>query len=335
MKFRFYAVLHNMKLDSTKTKGKRINLDEYRARITNGSGEFEKILQNPETNERIGFHSANEFLADNTTYVYIDGELENIISFEEMDTIGLGFSFSLLRKIQYLTHYLWTVKDNNIYVRDGFLIVYENNFRDVGTYKASVSEINSTADNLRDVISTFSDEELDRAVSTMEENLFDLDSEENNDNKRELIESKYPTPEVFYESEGSNRYIRAFFFTIAARSQAILSLKIVSYINALECLFSTSRNKISHNVAERAASLVKNTVIERDELYKKIKKAYNVRSRIVHGDPLNNNEDELAEMSKVLDNLLRNILLEHKNFFKEDTEKKLADKFEQLVSQEL
>lgn len=75
MKFRFYAVLHNMKLDSTKTKGKRINLDDYRARITNGSREFEKILQNPETNERIGFHSANEFLADNTTYVYIDGEL--------------------------------------------------------------------------------------------------------------------------------------------------------------------------------------------------------------------------------------------------------------------
>lgn len=109
----------------------------------------------------------------------------------------------------------------------------------------------------------------------------------------------------------------------------------MSYINALECLFSTSRNKITHNVAERAASLVKNTVIERDELYKKIKTAYNVRSRIVHGDPLNNNEDELAEMSKVLDNLLRNILLEHKNFFKEDTEKKLADKFEQLVSQEL
>ncbi|MFL2131508.1 hypothetical protein ACEN33_10915 [Ruoffia sp. FAM 24228] len=335
MKFRFYAVLHNMKLDNIKTKGKRINLDEYRARITNSSGEFKKILQNPETNERIGFHSANEFLADNTTYVYIDGELENIISFEEMNTIGLGFSFSLLRKIQYLTHYLWTVKDNNIYVRDGFLIVYENNFRDVGTYKASVSAINSTADNFRDVISTFSDEELNRAVSTMEENLFDPDSEENNDNKRELIESKYPTPEVFYESEGSNRYIRAFFFTIAARSQGILSLKIVFYINALECLFSISRNKITHNVAERAASLVKNTIIERDELYKKIKKAYNVRSRIVHGDPLNNNEDELAEMSKVLDNLLRNILLEHKNFFEEDTEKKLADKFEQLVSQEL
>lgn len=114
-----------MQLDQKRNKGQKIKLDGCNARITNSSVPFEAILKNIETNKRIGFHSESEFLYPKSTYLYIDGELEDIDSWDEMDLKGLDFTFTLLRKIQYLTHYFWAVEDNNIYVRDGFLITYK------------------------------------------------------------------------------------------------------------------------------------------------------------------------------------------------------------------
>lgn len=52
---------------------------------------------------------------------------------------------------------------------------------------------------------------------------------------------------------------------------------------ALEALLSTSRSEITHKLAERVAVLLGNDAKARDELYKRAKHLYRIRSDLVHG----------------------------------------------------
>lgn len=47
-------------------------------------------------------------------------------------------------------------------------------------------------------------------------------------------------------------------------------------------------------------------------MFETIKKAYHVRSTIVHGEYIKNKESDLIEISQKLDDILRRILVEHK-----------------------
>ncbi|WP_214607670.1 hypothetical protein, partial [Mycobacterium tuberculosis] len=111
-----------------------------------------------------GFHSINEF--EDATYLYIDGEVEPpILEEDEMNRYYINLDFSLLRQAQLFTHYLWQIKDNNIYVREGFLIIYEQGIDIDGvTYKASLSEVFSYS-NSEEEDSIYSDTEIQKAIS--------------------------------------------------------------------------------------------------------------------------------------------------------------------------
>lgn len=158
MKYRFITIMHNMKLKTVKNRG--ISLFPG-ARLSNGSIILKETLQTNLMQGTAGVHSLDEFI--DTVYFYMDNELKEIETKEEMDKIGIQYTFFLLRILQNFLNPLWEIKDNNVYIRDGFLIVYDKTFEDGFTYKASLSPIftRSTLDREKSI---FSDEELKLAI---------------------------------------------------------------------------------------------------------------------------------------------------------------------------
>lgn len=114
---------------------------------------------------------------------------------------------------------------------------------------------------------------------------------------------------------------RAYYFVLNARGSSILPMKIVSYCSAFECLFTNAKSEINHKIAERVAHFIGDAVDEKKELYKLIKKAYDVRSTIVHGSSLKGKSEDLKDISKSLDSILRKLLKQDSDIFsKNDNE---------------
>jgi hypothetical protein len=82
------------------------------------------------------------------------------------------------------------------------------------------------------------------------------------------------------------RLDRAIRFLQQARSSDDLGQKIANYCSFFEALLSTSSAELSHQLSERAAFFLSNSPSERLRLFREIKKAYGIRSKIVHGDIL-------------------------------------------------
>ncbi|MCY7579718.1 HEPN domain-containing protein [Bacillus altitudinis] len=309
MKFRFICVLHRMKLETIKNKGTVISLG---VRISNGSQILSETLETNLMRYTLGVHSNTEFV--NSVYVYIDDEFKNIHTQREMDELGVKYTFIFLRQVQEFIHCLWEIKDNNIYVRDGFLLAYNNHFEDGCTYKASLSEVYSYSTN-ENKESEFSDIELISAI----QNFVPSSYEEHE--AAENFGGKIPNAKHFFKEYGSNRMNRAIYFTSGARKSAILPMKIVLYCNALECLFTIGASEVNHKIAERVALMIGNSKESRKELFKLIKDAYNYRSKLVHGQYLKGSEENLVSISKGLDKVLREFIVsEHEIFSKSDNE---------------
>lgn len=118
--------------------------------------------------------------------------------------------------------------------------------------------------------------------------------------------------ENFIPHNKMNRIFRSFHFITNARINSFLPMKISSYVAAMECLFANKGggSEISHQVSERIALFLGNSIIEKKQLYDAIKLAYNIRSRYLHGDVLSNKEssfDYLTDVSTQCDNIARDV----------------------------
>lgn len=58
----------------------------------------------------------------------------------------------------------------------------------------------------------------------------------------------------------------------------------ISLVTIFEALLSTGNNEISHQISERSAIILENAPEDRLRIYEAIKKLYDLRSKIVHGD---------------------------------------------------
>ncbi|MEI3614225.1 hypothetical protein [Pseudogracilibacillus sp. SO30301A] len=115
-----------------------------------------------------------------------------------------------------------------MYVRDGFLIVYQNQFEDGFTYKASLSEIFTYATGEQKQ-SIFTDSEISKAIK-------DFQPPTMKDLAEDSFGGKLPNSNHLFNDYGSNRFVRVSYFLGIARTNYILPMKILSYCTALECL---------------------------------------------------------------------------------------------------
>lgn len=110
-------------------------------------------------------------------------------------------------------------------------------------------------------------------------------------------------------SSSEQKIALAGIFVQQARGTNDLAIKISLYCTAFECLFTTDTKELSHKTAERAALLIGQDMEGKEDIYKKVKNIYNIRSQVLHGSAVGKKEhNRLSEISANCDNLLRQIL---------------------------
>lgn len=133
---------------------------------------------------------------------------------------------------------------------------------------------------------------------------------------KDTFNYKLPTYDFFYKYSKSERLDRAWYFILNARIFGTLPMKIVSYCTALECCFTTGRTELTHQIAEKVAMLTEGNKEQKIKTFNLVKKAYGIRSTIVHGSFLKGSNEDLEDVSEELDNLLRMIVNEHSSLLK-------------------
>jgi hypothetical protein len=112
----------------------------------------------------------------------------------------------------------------------------------------------------------------------------------------------------------ASRTTRAIYFLDLARNMADLGFRISHYCSALECLFASGTTELKHKLGERIALFLSNDKEKRNEIYKTISTAYNIRSRVVHGDAVTKKMlKDLTSTSQECDRLIRLILQKIEN----------------------
>ena len=106
--------------------------------------------------------------------------------------------------------------------------------------------------------------------------------------------------------KGVSRLMRGLYYLENARSCSDIEVRIATYISCLESLVSTDSAELAHKLSERIAVLLTDNCEERLSLYEDLKRAYTVRSKIVHGDEIDSRlQGQLLKMSIRCDELLR------------------------------
>ena len=115
-----------------------------------------------------------------------------------------------------------------------------------------------------------------------------------------------PTNTVVYDHP---RLYRALFFLDMVRKNGSAITKITFFMSLYECLFTSDDHAIAKKIRERASSLLGGSTKERKIFKDLIFRAYEIRSRNVHGDSIQTPPEKIKRIVSDLDNYTRKILL--------------------------
>lgn len=294
MKYRFICAIYFLGLEKD-----NMTIPLPSGKISNEKGLLKQMFDNNLSVGTLGIHSIDEFY-DAPSYYVVDGEFADAFTKEDCDAYGTQVTFAFLRQIQNYIGNFWKLQDNCAYVRDGFLYVYDEYLSEGCTYKASVSLVNSFANGeQKDVY--FTEDEIIGFADDMQ--IFDVQG---------VVEQKVcyrnPTQKQHYKGAGLDKKDMGEMYVALARGEMVIPMKVMSYCMALEALVANTTTELSHRVAERVAVLIGKTKEERCEIYTVVKKGYDVRSKIAHGDFIKGNEEDIKKYSVLLDGYLRALL---------------------------
>lgn len=294
MKYRFICAIFHFCLDKD-----NVSITLPSGFISNKQDLLNATFSNNLSLNTIGLHSLDE-ISDAPSYYVVDGEFENALTKNDCDKYGTQVTFALLRQIQYFIGCFWKLRDNCAYVRDGFLYVYDNKIFDGCTFKASVSLVNSFANGIQKDTCFTEKEILDMAANMV---MFDIKGV-----MEQKISYRDPTQKQHFKGFGFDKKELGEMYILIARGEMVLPMKVMAYCMAMEALLANTTTELSHRVAERAAVLLGKTKEERCEIYTVVRKCYDIRSKVAHGDLIKGNENDIAKYSEKLDKYLRELL---------------------------
>ena len=216
------------------------------------------------------------------------------------------------RELSVFFNFLWFIKDNSSNLT--VLNIYENgNRKDKYIYTKTLNIIYSNAKGMyEDTI--FSHEELRKTKSIMDTYMSIISSEtlsSNDENLNINTITTSPLNKILFKSH--NRIERAFMFLQLGRSQSFLPIKIMYYMSILESLFTTDDIEITKNIKNRTSKYLGGNAKKRNGIAYYIGQAYEVRSRLVHGDSLHHEsrqtQQDLIKLSVKIDEIIRELLL--------------------------
>lgn len=180
------------------------------------------------------------------------------------DREAISFLNANLSHLQLFLQYLWLVKDNSVNIELGYLEY---------PFKASLSKVSR---NTCAFVFSTSEGSVKETEFTKEE--FRHACHLSRHYMGEIVGGSYVATD-----ETPGRFERAMYFLRAARCSTDLGVKIANYCTCMECLFSTDAQGLSHKLAERIACFLEKHLSERIKIFQTIKKAYDIRSKVVHG----------------------------------------------------
>lgn len=272
------AVLGMMITEKIKTPIK-IGNDLY---LTNDSSHFAKHIR-PEQYLSIGTLEGG-YLFNGKPVIYSQMPTKNI---DESHVHIVNF----MRDCLAFLHSLWISEDNSVNVELGFAVsgktghVHSNSLAyHYWTCEGKKKEFSISPSHLMQLYDEFGSKFGGMAVSS--------------------------EPNYTMQSREIDRINIGVNFLQQARSTPDLGFKIASYCSFFESVLSTTNVELSHQMAERAAFYLRVKPAERLELYKDLKQAYSVRSKVVHGDFISKKDmSKLGEIAKKCDSTARELLV--------------------------
>lgn len=279
MKFTFVALLHNLTITESLGSGDKISES---LRITNDKETIEKLL--PENCVNMLGQLEVSALLRGSPVVFLQTDDADEMTPQE-------YLLARLYETQSFLMTTWIFQDNAINCELGFLF-YEDD-GGVGVTSNYISHLYSTAKGEKSYI------QLSR------ENLREM---------RRLHREGFRRPDHPFQLPSSQltsnhpRISRAIFLINAARGQADIAIKISLYCTAFETLFATSQAELAHQLSERLACYLYDSVDDRLLNYRKIKLAYGLRSKMVHGATLKDEKiADAVDISQYCDQLARKV----------------------------
>lgn len=277
----------------------------------------------------VGIGSINADVLFNSPFAFFNYEIETPDSIDLGGILESGWG-----PLQLFQLASWLVKDNSINFDTLFLFEPQHNI--VISNRRNIWFSNS---NGRYVDCNFNDEELEEILVWQSKIISYLNSSGIEQTEVDLVEDfgnhqyRYSSTNNYYSN--MNRISRALRFIMVARSESFAPMKITGYVGALESLFSTGHNEITHQISERVAKFVGGDIVNRITNYNLIKDVYSVRSSYVHGSGLGEKTlRKLNDISPSLDELVREVmkkLLTEQQAFAKKSEKELRDWFLKLI----
>lgn len=297
-KILFIAYLENLQISAPLDRGEKVG-DQIR--ITNDVNYIMSLLT--ERFRLLVGKLEESYFEKSKAVVY---SLEDVEPFQD-DPQAIDLLDKRLGQVRIFLQMLWLVKDNSVNVDLGYLEApYISPSRQRGYARSHLHRnsysywYSSAQGTVEDV--TFSREELRTARRLFYPRADDIGA----------------NPKAF--PTNTSRWIRAHYFTQAARANSNLGVKIANYCTAFESLFSTDPQELSHKLSERIACFLESKEDSRISLYREIKKAYYIRSAVVHGSaPSKKQQRDIVSVAVSCDEIIRRLLrgiLEDKNLHK-------------------
>ncbi len=263
-----------------------------------------------EFDKSIGFVEA-DFLRKCPAVVYCRAKY-HISDGSSVDATHKSFLVIRLLAVQGMLLDFWVLKDHAVFQDRGWLVVkqltpgkyspvvYNNNW--MSRHSDAKGSFNPTAFTREEILSA-----LRMVPST----------------NRYLQGESGPT----MLASSSVRFQRFTYFINTVRGADDVAMKIAGYISAIESMVTASSSELTHQVAERVAFYLESAGEARLLLYKQMKAAYGLRSRVVHGGGFSDKKhQEIRDTSMFLDGICRRIF--HKYVI---NEKDISAKIEQDV----
>lgn len=290
MKYKFVTAIHYLELEKSDSK-----IELSSGYISNKSSVLDELFENSLSLCTIGLHSLDD-IRNAPSFYLIEGDFGDEVAPDVVAKFGTSFCFGFLRQIQIFVSQLWRIKDNSIYVRDGFLYTYTKDVTDGCTFKASVSAINTlSSGEIRNIIIPTAD--LLRIGA-------DMTIISHEDVINQIQDFKSATQIQHFKESGLNRKDLAKTYVNLARMEATIPVKILMYCSAIEALVANSTTELSHRVAERVATMLGNDQKEKCEIYSTVKNGYDARSKFAHGDFIKKDVEQVKKWSITLDEYL-------------------------------
>ena len=308
-KYRYLVGLSSLDIQDSLGKGDQI-LDDFR--ITNDKVFIREFLKKDLVAALGGLETMALQNAD--ALIYHDGTRNGCVA----TAPALEELSGLLELTGVFTTALWMVKDNAVNFELGFLEVWppDDVYRAYSNFLAMTV---TKADGSKDK-AIFSRNELKEARAIYPGLLEVMSMGKPHEITSSSLLRSGQNP-IMTAHANVPRYRRALYFLESARSFRDMGMKIAMYCSLFESLFSTDASEITHKIAHRIAVFLDQDPAKRCELYSRIKKAYSIRSKVVHGDEVKADAKTIQTIATDVDDISRQILR------KIAVSKELFDKF--------